>query len=450
MTIVNEYKPEHAMESVIKPYPYQVRFVTNKARFMIVMWSRQCGKSMGAALLVNDDILMAEAEGKKTLWTVISRSLSQAREMAIKIRDVARAVEAAKKILIAPSLREVVNELEERSFELEYPGGSRVVVVSGNPDSAAGFTGNVLWDEAALTKRNRELFTTAFPVVSRGGYKFIIITTPRPGWFQKKWEEALKPDSIWSTDKLTIHEAVAQGCPQDPVMLKAALNDDIAWRQEYLCEFVDDEICWLPWELIQGCTSDKASKRLIDSDDDSIYAGWDIARWHHLSVLTLLAKRGNRFTTVGMVEMKRMPFEQQYDAVTAACKHYPKFTRLVLDAGGMGEPIVETMKKRLGGKVEGVKFQGLKEILAGDLRGLFEERNILIPDDHDLRQDLHSVRCTTTAAGNKRFEGEAGESHADRFWSVAMAVHAGITKMLPKPVCEFVSKSKVAGGLGLL
>ncbi len=427
MVAANEYNPEHAMESVISPYPYQRRFVLNEARFQIVMWSRQCGKSLGAALKVNDHILQTEAEGRKTLWTVISRSLGQAREMAIKIRDVARAIEAARKILISPTLREIdgSGDLEERSYELEYPGGSRVVVVSGNPDSAAGFTGNVLWDEAALTKRNRELFTTAFPVVSRGTSKFIIITTPRPGWFQKKWEEASKPDSIWSTHKLAIYEAVEQGCPQDPEMLRAALRDEMAWRQEYLCEFVDDEICWLPWELIQSCTDDRAGMDFIDFDGP-VYGGWDIARWHNLSVLSLVGKRGNQLTTLGMLVMKRVPFERQYESVTAACKRYAGFTRLCLDAGGMGEPVTEEMHRRLAGRVEGIKFQGVKEVLAGDLRHVMEERNLLLPDDEALRQDLHSVRCTTTAAGNKRFEGESGDSHADRFWAKALAVHAAI------------------------
>ena len=454
MTASMETTRSAAVDSVLRPYPYQTAFVLDPSRFQIKMWSRQTGKSTAAAMKINDDILLTEAAGGKTQWTVISRSLSQAREMALKIRDVARAIEAARKILLTPTLVELYGELEERSYELTFPGGSRVIVVSGNPDSAAGYTGNVLWDEAALSKWFRQLFTIAFPVVSTRNYKFIIITTPRPGPFQKRAEAAMKEGSKWTIDKLTIHQAIAQGCQQDAEELRAGLADELAWRQEFLCEFVDDDICWLPWELLVGATSDEATT--VDADpeecDDPVYGGWDIARWQNLSVLWLASKRGNRLVTRRVLEMKRMPFGAQYDAVTRACRAYPNFTRLCIDQGGMGEPVVEEMSRgdRLGSRVEGVKFNGIKEVLAGDMRRVIEERNFLLPDDAAIRDDLHSVRCTTTAAGNKRFEGESNGSHADRFWGGALCVHASLGQ--PFVPFEFHSAGRLvfAGKGGLL
>ena len=41
-----------------------------------------------------------------------------------------------------------------------------------------------------------------------------------------------------------------------------------------------------------------------------------------------------------------------------------------------------------------------------------------------LRADLRGIKKETTSAGNIRFVGETGDSHCDRFWAKALAVHA--------------------------
>ena len=46
-----------------------------------------------------------------------------------------------------------------------------------------------------------------------------------------------------------------------------------------------------------------------------------------------------------------------------------------------------------------------------------------------IRADLRSIRKTTTAAGNIRFEADRGPGgHADRFWALALALHAASGK----------------------
>ena len=53
-----------------------------------------------------------------------------------------------------------------------------------------------------------------------------------------------------------------------------------------------------------------------------------------------------------------------------------------------------------------------------------------IPADKWVRADLRSMRKEATASGNVRFTGErTGSGHADRFWGLALALHAakGIT-----------------------
>ncbi|MDA8086538.1 MAG: hypothetical protein M0Z75_07560, partial [Nitrospiraceae bacterium] len=83
-----------------------------------------------------------------------------------------------------------------------------------------------------------------------------------------------------------------------------------------------------------------------------------------------------------------------------------------------------------------VIFTGkVKEDLAVTLRRRFEDRQVRIPADRDIREDIHSVKRFTTSAGNIRFDAERTElGHADRFWAAALGVHAGSGAA---PVFEF-------------
>ena len=63
--------------------------------------------------------------------------------------------------------------------------------------------------------------------------------------------------------------------------------------------------------------------------------------------------------------------------------------------------------------------------LAYPLKGAMEDRKLRIPDDPQIRADLRKVQKVTTAAGNIRFVAESTpDGHADRFWALALAIHA--------------------------
>jgi phage FluMu gp28-like protein len=76
--------------------------------------------------------------------------------------------------------------------------------------------------------------------------------------------------------------------------------------------------------------------------------------------------------------------------------------------------------------VEGVTFTPkVKEALAYPVRSRMEDRGLRIPYDPVIRADLRSVTKQTTEAGNIRFTAErTPDGHADRFWALALAVHA--------------------------
>lgn len=90
--------------------------------------------------------------------------------------------------------------------------------------------------------------------------------------------------------------------------------------------------------------------------------------------------------------------------------------------------LAETAQKDFGKyRVETVMFTNKsKEEMAYNLRTNFENKSVFIPNDHDIREDLHSIRRIATKAGNIRFDADSSEvnGHADRFWALALALIA--------------------------
>ena len=85
----------------------------------------------------------------------------------------------------------------------------------------------------------------------------------------------------------------------------------------------------------------------------------------------------------------------------------------------------------------------VKEALAYPLRGAMEDRKLRIPDDARIRADLRKVQKQVTAAGNIRFVAESTpDGHADRFWALALALHAGSS---PRAPIEFRSGNRLGG-----
>jgi phage FluMu gp28-like protein len=102
--------------------------------------------------------------------------------------------------------------------------------------------------------------------------------------------------------------------------------------------------------------------------------------------------------------------------------------------------LAEELQLRFGAyTVEQVQFTGpVKLDLGMPLLQAFQDRAVRIPADAAIREDLHKIRRTVTAANNVRLEAESDEAgHADRFWALALAVHAGKGAAEAAPILVF-------------
>jgi hypothetical protein len=69
-----------AVDPIINWLPYQKAWINDKSRFKAGMITRRGGKTYGAMGEIVDDCSMAEMEGKKERWTILSRSEITAKE----------------------------------------------------------------------------------------------------------------------------------------------------------------------------------------------------------------------------------------------------------------------------------------------------------------------------------------------------------------------------------
>lgn len=185
-------EPVATASPALQLYDYQRRWVQDESRFKIAMFARQCGKTFTSTLEIVLDCLRAESQGQRRRWVILSRGERQAREaMNEGVKLHLRAMQAGFKEYETPF------DASMRSLEVELPGGSKITALPANPDTARGFSANVLLDEFAFHQDSRAIWRALFPVISKPGLKLRVISTPN-GKGNKFFELMTGHDDGWS------------------------------------------------------------------------------------------------------------------------------------------------------------------------------------------------------------------------------------------------------------
>lgn len=300
--------------------------------------------------------------------------------------------------------------------ELGIAGAGRILSLPQNPNTVRGFAGDVYLDEFAHHRDAREIYTAAFPATTRG-YNLSVVSTPlgESGRYHELWAG----DNDFKQYRVTIHDAVADGLDVDVEAIRRNMDAE-SFRQEYECEFIDERTAYFPYELLLRSTG-----RMPGEYSGSMFFGVDVGRKHDRTAVSVVQQLGDKLFVYPVEAMKNTEFAIQRRAIIQMW-HDRRGRRMAVDASGIGMQLAEELRKQLG-TVEPVTFtNSVKEELVVRVKRLLEDGNLVLPDgDRDLIADIHSIRKEVTSAGNIRYDAEQNErGHADRFWAMALAVHA--------------------------
>lgn len=405
---------------------YQRKWVDDMSRFKMGLWARQTGKDFSSSEEAIEDCLEKALRSSKTEWTVFAAGERQAIESMNKAKDWAEAY----KIAIEDFIEER-NSVEAllKSAEIRFGGGPVIRALPANPDTARGYSSNIIITEFDFIERQQEFWRAIYPIITnplRGGEKKLrIITTPngknRMGY--KLWTG----NNSYSKHKVTIYDAVEQGLPVNIEELKAGLDDPDGWAQEYLCEFIDTAAILLPYELISTCESEEATEALRHApyqSENPLFCGIDIGRKHDLTVCWTLEKIGDVLWTREVLALDRLPYHQQYEILSPRIS---EADNVAIDATGIGSMLAEELARLHGEyKVEECTFSNAfkNEIYLG-LRRKFEDKLIRVPVARVIREDFHGLHKVTTASGSIKFAApHTDDGHCDRATAAALAVYA--------------------------
>ncbi|HWO99177.1 MAG TPA: terminase family protein [Methylococcus sp.] len=415
-------------------YPYQQRWFRDRSRFKIGRFARQTGKTFTTTLEVVDDVLEAEAHGRKSPWVILSRGERQAREAMEE--GVFRHLEAYGRAAASYGVEELEwydedSGLKRKALQVILSKLNKITALPANPDTARGFSANVFLDEFAFHQDSRKIWTALFPVIS-AGYKLRVTSTPN-GKGNKFYDLCTSDDPVWSRHTVDIHQAVADGLPRDIEEMRAALNDEDAWAQEFELQWLDEASAWLSFDLINSVEHDHAGIP-EHYTGGPCFVGVDIAARNNLFVIWLLEQVGDVYWTREIVARRHASFAEQDALLEDVFARY-RILRCCMDQTGMGEKPVEDARRRHGSsRVEGVLFTGPNKLaLATVGKEAFEDRKIRIPaGSSELRNDLHKLKKETSATGAPRFVADSDSAgHADRAWACFLALNAAHHPVAP-------------------
>jgi len=427
--------------------PFQLDLLNCDDTFRIDVKARQIAWSWTVAVEA-----MANAIIHKQDTAFVSINQDEAKE---KIRYAKRAWGC----LTLPANVKVPQIVGDRSQEVEFDNGARITSMPSTPPRGRA-RANVVLDEFAHVKRDREIYTAVLPITTRGGrvrigsspmgasgvfweiarqelrqYDYTRVSTP---WWAVRSFTVGDPKGAAN---LTTEERVSRyGSDKLRMIFENMPVDD--FQQEYECVYVDEAVAYFPWDLIRsnqdenlvcrrlkGLDGLEALCRQMKADCASgniepvLVGGVDIGRKKHLTEIILVGSTDGRNKVRLMISLDRMEFDQQEHVLRTLLNRLP-ISSMLIDSNGLGMQLAESLQRNTA--AQGVTFTNAsKELWATELKIQFERGRMSIPTDRGLAYQIHSVKKLVTAAKNNVYDTARNEKHhADKFWALALANYA--------------------------
>lgn len=292
LTFLEGFVPARYLERLwekegYKPYPWEVEALDPDCRRMIILSCRQAGKSTITAVKT----LCKAKTLSEALNLVTAPTQDQSKELVKKMNGFRHR---------DPELPQLVHD---GAFEMEFANGSRIVALPGSERSVRGYTApkTIIIDEASQV--TEDLVMAIRPMMVGADTELILLSTPRGkrGYFYRQWTHG----KHWKKILVRIAYDLEDGklVPAMPekkfheLMLEKGIHayysprhdlehleqelesmDEVWFRQEYLCEFIDTMVSYFPLDLIEKAMDDSVEPLFRKSALDATVEPLEVVR----------------------------------------------------------------------------------------------------------------------------------------------------------------------------
>jgi phage FluMu gp28-like protein len=360
----------------------------------------------------------------------------------------------------------------------------RIKVLPANPRTPRGFSGDLILDEFAFHEDSRAIWEAAEPILSANqDYLARVASTPN-GRHNMFYQLATTPgvttrtvprSLAWDQGLQIFHPATRQ--PITATEARELALDKGSYDQNYECVFTTENMALLSYDLISQAETpnigfvceDQWSPEALDllgspQVAGSLYVGVDVGRNHDWTVITVLEQQYARYIARAILRLKNNDLPTQQERLATICS-LPNFRNCCIDMTGLGLGLFEYTQRQFGYRVTGLNFSRtmplptrlamhapnsstnvrVPELLALQLLRVYVDRSIQHPLDPLLRDHLRRPERLTSPSGQVSIAADRNSGgHADHFWSMALAVHAGTAT----PRCDF-EVIKIPGRLNI-
>lgn len=385
-------------EIVLPPrHPAQAQIAAEAQRFNVV----QCGRRFGKTTLGIDLDVDVAIDGKPVGWFAPTYKL-----LDEAWREVRRA------------LADVIVGVDKQQRRLEILGGGVIEFWSlDHPDAGRGRKyARIVVDEAGIVRDLETIWTQALraTLTDLRGDAWFLGTPKGHNYFHRLWIRGQQGDKGWKSWRF----ATIANPHLDPAEIEDARGElpDLAFRQEYLGEAVEDGSNPFGIAFIKACTVPTLSPLPAE------HFGVDLAKSVDYTVICGL----DREKRVSVFDRFQAPWQETETRVLQAVGR----KSALVDSTGVGDPIVERMV-RAGHAIEGFKFTSTsrQQLLEG-LAAAIQRVEIRFPEGPIVRE-LESFSYEYTRSGGVKYVAPEG-LHDDSVMALALAVARAAVVPMPR------------------
>lgn len=391
-------------------YKYQNDISLDTSRLKILKKSRQIGGTfLKAYEKFNNAIFFKKNQ------IIVSNSQRQSK---LVMEYINKFMNAYKLIPEMKGIHFEIDQAVEKKLPEQY-GGASIYSVPPSPETIRGLNGDVLLDEFALMKNDKKVYEAVLPMILRGHSIDIISTCYGMSnmFYNIYSDENLYKD--YKRNSINIYEAIEQGLNVDIELIRNNYDED-SFRQEFLCEFIDESDSYFPYSLIRELIEDFEENEI----QGDVKIGIDIGRSNDKTAIIVLKEFNGVYYLVRKTVLTNTEFDKQIEIISQVFYEFNP-SKVYIDKGAIGMQLAETLQKRFI-FVQGVNFTNnfISEIVT-NAKKIFEQRKFKFNEDKDLITQIHSINRKVNESNFVSFKSDRTKAgHSDSAWALLLALHA--------------------------